>query len=114
MRRTPLKRTRFPRKRPDAAKVKAWRAIKAALWQRAEGHCEVPWCKEAAQDPHHVIKRSQGGPDTLDNLVALCRRHHDATDLPQTPRHPWLRIVRRWDGREATFMFLHREVLRGT
>lgn len=28
-------------------------------------------------DPHHVLMRSQGGPDTVDNLKTLCRAHHD-------------------------------------
>lgn len=28
-------------------------------------------------DPHHVLRRSQGGQDTPDNLVTLCRAHHD-------------------------------------
>jgi hypothetical protein len=28
-------------------------------------------------DPHHVLRRSQGGPDTVDNLIAVCRAHHD-------------------------------------
>ena len=28
-------------------------------------------------DPHHVLRRSQGGPDTPDNLVTLCRAHHE-------------------------------------
>lgn len=27
-------------------------------------------------DPHHIIRRSQGGPDTPENLVCLCRAHH--------------------------------------
>jgi 5-methylcytosine-specific restriction endonuclease McrA len=27
-------------------------------------------------DPHHVLRRSQGGLDTLDNLVTLCRACH--------------------------------------
>ena len=29
-------------------------------------------------DPHHVIFQSAGGPDTLNNLLALCRKCHDA------------------------------------
>lgn len=29
-------------------------------------------------DPHHVLRRSQGGQDTAANLVTLCRAHHDA------------------------------------
>lgn len=28
-------------------------------------------------DPHHVLRRSQGGPDTVENLIAVCRSHHD-------------------------------------
>lgn len=28
-------------------------------------------------DPHHVIFQSAGGPDTLNNLLALCRQCHD-------------------------------------
>lgn len=28
-------------------------------------------------DPHHVLRRSQGGPDTVENLIAVCRAHHD-------------------------------------
>lgn len=28
-------------------------------------------------DPHHVLRRSQGGKDEASNLVTLCRSHHD-------------------------------------
>lgn len=28
-------------------------------------------------DPHHALMRSQGGKDTLDDLIAVCRAHHD-------------------------------------
>ena len=38
--------------------------------------CEV--CGSRANDIHHVIPRSLGGEDTVDNLVSLCRFHHDA------------------------------------
>ena len=31
---------------------------------------------------HHVIKRSQGGSDAPDNVVALCRACHVKTDAP--------------------------------
>lgn len=27
-------------------------------------------------DPHHVLRRSQGGSDDPSNLVTLCRAHH--------------------------------------
>jgi hypothetical protein len=28
-------------------------------------------------DPHHTLRKSQGGEDTVDNLITLCRAHHD-------------------------------------
>jgi predicted restriction endonuclease len=28
-------------------------------------------------DAHHVLMRSQGGQDTVQNLKMLCRAHHD-------------------------------------
>jgi len=33
-------------------------------------------CRGRACDLHHVITRAQGGRDTPDNLVSLCRFHH--------------------------------------
>jgi hypothetical protein len=45
----------------------------------------------------HIQQLSQGGPDTLDNVVMLCRRHHDILDN---------RVAK---GRRAAFL----DVLRG-
>lgn len=28
-------------------------------------------------DPHHALMRSQGGQDTLEDMIAVCRAHHD-------------------------------------
>lgn len=28
-------------------------------------------------DPHHVLPKGRGGKDTADNLICLCRAHHD-------------------------------------
>lgn len=62
----------------------ALRKLMPLLIARAGNRCEVPWCRTAKKpiDPHHVVKRSQGGKDELSNLVHICRPHHDATDLP--------------------------------
>ena len=38
--------------------------------------CEV--CGTQAVDIHHKIHRSQGGSDEVENLVALCRKDHEA------------------------------------
>ena len=37
--------------------------------------CEV--CNAVAVDIHHIIFRSQGGKNNIDNLIALCRNCHD-------------------------------------
>lgn len=37
--------------------------------------CEV--CKGQAVDIHHIIFKSQGGKDEINNLIALCRSCHN-------------------------------------
>lgn len=64
-----------------------WRALVARCTKREGGRCW--WCglpptgaRGPRLDPHHVVKRSLGGPDTDGNVVMLCRPCHDATDAP--------------------------------
>jgi 5-methylcytosine-specific restriction endonuclease McrA len=90
IRRKPLRRGRWQRRRPDeflargrpAASPKDWQAIRAAVLARACWRCQA--CGRGGRlDVHHVIKRSQGGSDwDLDALVTLCRRCHAQTDAP--------------------------------
>lgn len=52
-------------------------------------------------DPHHILRRSQGGQDTLDNLVTLCRAHHDWVHAyPESSRN--LGLLRRPDPKGTT------------
>jgi len=53
--------------------------LRRAVRARDQG-CRFPGCRAPAgwTDLHHVISREHGGPTTLDNLVAICRRHHTA------------------------------------
>lgn len=46
--------------------------------ERAEGLCEARWtgCLGRAEHAHHVRRRSQGGEDTVDNLLMVCHRCH--------------------------------------
>ena len=55
-------------------------------------HCFV--CQAAAIDHAHVISRAQapGRKHDPDNLVALCRRDHDAVDLHHTHGHAVRRL----------------------
>lgn len=48
---------------------------------RFHGYCieDVILCEECgsvAVDIHHIVKRSQGGSDEPENLIALCRKCH--------------------------------------
>jgi hypothetical protein len=73
--------------------------VKAWVLQEARGHCEL--CSSAASfmrsdgtpylEHHHVRQLSEGGPDTVENSVALCanchrRLHHGADREAQKAR----------------------------
>lgn len=50
--------------------------VSQAVYRRDGWHCRH--CNNSnGLDPHHVIFAGQGGPETLDNLITLCRRCHD-------------------------------------
>lgn len=53
--------------------------VRAAVQVRDQG-CRFPGCRTpmAWCDLHHVKAREHGGATTIDNLVAVCRRHHTA------------------------------------
>jgi hypothetical protein len=42
--------------------------------------CEMPECKRKCIDVHHIHRRGMGGSkdaDVIENLIGLCREHHD-------------------------------------
>lgn len=56
--------------------------VRRDLSRRSGGLCELhsPACPTGdheATDPHHIVKQSQQGPDTLENLLDACWRGHD-------------------------------------
>ncbi len=55
------------------------RAVREAVLTRDQG-CRFPGCQVPSQwvDLHHVTARAAEGHTVVDNLVALCRRHHVA------------------------------------
>ncbi len=63
-----------------------WVEKKAEIRIRSGDRCEVVLdgvrCLRIGVDCHHIIKRSQGGPDETWNLISICRRHHERTDAP--------------------------------
>ena len=51
------------------------------VWSRLvkerDVHCRFEGCKEKEDlEAHHIIPRSQGGENILENGITLCREHH--------------------------------------
>ena len=48
-----------------------------ATYERAGYRCEAPGCTSRRNlEEHHIMYRSRRGPSTSDNLLCLCRMHH--------------------------------------
>jgi len=61
------------------AKQKISPAARRAVLQRDEHRCRTPGCKHTSfLDLHHIVPRSEGGPNHADNLLTLCGAHHRA------------------------------------
>lgn len=81
-RRTPLRRAPLRAKR---RKADIPQAVRDVVLARNGGQCEFRWdidgqqarCFLSARHLHHRLPRSAGGKHTADNLLALCRPHHE-------------------------------------
>lgn len=57
-----------------------WRKLRCQTRRRDQNQCQI--CGDRPGDPycelqvHHRVPRSQGGPDTLENLITLCDLCH--------------------------------------
>lgn len=56
----------------SAGSTTAWRKLRKRILERDQYICQ--YCGNEADTVDHVIERSKGGTDSLDNLVAACRR----------------------------------------
>ncbi len=79
----PLRRTPLKRGGPIKSKGKSHavpKDIYAQVVARDNGCAARTAVREIScdgrLDPHHIQRRSQGGADTVENLVTLCRAHH--------------------------------------
>src|SRR3954466_2551515 len=67
-------------KKPTRATQTIPPALRRQVLRRDGGRCQVPGCRHATfVDVHHLRRRSEGGANTLDNLVTLCGAHHRAS-----------------------------------
>ena len=49
-------------------------------------------------DPHHILSRGAGGDDALENIITLCRRHHDLVKTGQITQKELRGILHVWYG----------------
>lgn len=71
----PMKRTPLKNKRKPVPKEVYQQVLARDMGCMGAQQVRIPCAGRI--DPHHIKRRSQGGLDTLDNLVSLCRAHHD-------------------------------------
>lgn len=86
----------------DFYKTPFWKRLRAACLKR-DRTCTTPGCNQRAVVADHIIPRSKGGADTLENLRGLCIRHHNmrchgnepylkgcnTSGQPADPNHWW-------------------------
>ncbi len=68
------------RRRPNPELDRAFRNAVIDVKARSHGRCEANCadeCTGRGEHRHHVILRSQGGPDEAWNLLNVCHRCHD-------------------------------------
>jgi len=68
----------YPKKKPIRLKGQPLQDLFAAVIERDDYTCQDPDCPGGypLDVPHHIIFRSHGGPDTMENLVTLCIHCH--------------------------------------
>lgn len=59
--------------------------LRKRVLERDQGICRVCGRYDAKWQSDHVQPLWQGGKDELDNLQTLCRRHHLAKSVGETP-----------------------------
>lgn len=59
-----------------------YRLVRDHVVARSRGRCEIRSYDHPGCDPHHVVPRSLGGADAPENIIWLCRWHHNMVDRP--------------------------------
>ena len=75
----------------------AYRKLRWQVYERDGGECVI--CHRPACDVHHVIFRSAGGADSLDNCVSLCRECHERYAHGSAEKHWQEEFIKYLEGR---------------
>ena len=59
--------------------------LRERVYERDQGICAVCRVYDAKWEADHIHEMWAGGPDDIDNLQTLCRRHHQEKTKNQTP-----------------------------
>lgn len=65
-----------------------WEALRQAVLERDQGICH--YCQGIATTADHIIPKSKGGEDRMDNLVASCRPCNARKGAKLLLRKNWL------------------------
>jgi len=76
--------------------IRAWGQCELYLRAAGGGRC----ARSAAQEAHHIVKRSLGGGDEPENIAEICTEHHREVERRSSP-DTWLYLVRQDDGTAA-------------
>jgi 5-methylcytosine-specific restriction endonuclease McrA len=89
---------RDTRSLPKPKRIAARDTLQRVVYRR-DGACMVGMdldygpCSEG-RDAHHITHRGAGGDDVEENLITLCRRHHDMVHLGQISREELYEILK--------------------
>ena len=82
---TPIKRSAMKRSRSTPVPMD----IRRQVADRDKGRCR--FCGTAVNvQAHHIVYRSQGGKDLVDNLISLCLEHHA---LVHSDKRTWMPLL---------------------
>ena len=85
--------------------LKINKIIRASVITRENGMCAL--CNQQAVDVHHITFRSHMGNNTVYNLIALCRYHHEQAHKYQ---HKYFKIF--YDIQKQRYPELNKEMMK--
>jgi len=64
--------------------------------------CEMSSCEKRCVDVHHIVFRSHGGKDEIENLIGLCRSCHNLAHDGTLSKRDLMLVHKRFMGRPTT------------